>query len=67
MHLADSHPHLSLLEPVAFFQLLFNEEIYSLIACETEGYASKRDEVIHLTTQKIEAFVGFLLLTGDNS
>ena len=37
MHLCtDSHPHLALLEPVALFQLLFNEEICSLIACETE-------------------------------
>ena len=36
MNLADCHPHLTLLEPVTFFQLLFNEEIYSLIACETE-------------------------------
>ena len=40
MHLADSHPHLALLEPVVLFQLLFNEEIYSLIAFETERYAS---------------------------
>ena len=67
MHLADSHPHLALLEPVPLFQLLFNEEIYSLIACETERYASQQNEVIHLTTQKIEAFVGILLLTGYNS
>ena len=35
MHLADSHPHLALLEPVALFRLLFNEEIYSLNVCET--------------------------------
>ena len=67
MHLADSHPHLALLGPVALFQLLFNEEIYSLIACKTERYASQRNEVIHLTTQEIGAFVGILLLTGYNS
>ena len=66
-HLADSHPHPALLEPVAFFRLLFNEEIYSLIAYETERYASQRNEVIHLTSQEIEAFVGILLLTGYNS
>ena len=61
MHLADSHPHLALLKPVALFRLLFNEKIYSLIACETERYASQRNEVIHLTPQEIEAFVGILL------
>ena len=32
IHLADSHPDLALLESVALFQLLINEEIYSLIA-----------------------------------
>ena len=68
MRVADSHPHLALLEPVALFRLLFNEEIYNnLIACETEQYASQRNEVIHLTPQEIEAFVGILLLTGYNS
>ena len=67
MHLADSHHHLALLEPVALFRFLFNEEICSLIACETEQYASQRNEVIHLTPQEIEAFVGMLLLTGYNS
>ena len=67
MCLADSHPHLALLEPVALFRLLFNEEIYCLIACETERYASHRNKVIHLTPQEIKAFVGFLLLTEYNS
>ena len=57
MHLADSHSDLSLLEPVALFRLLFNEEIYSLIACETGRYASQWIEVIHLTLQESEAFV----------
>ena len=32
MHLADRHLVLALLEPIALFQLSFNEEIYSLIA-----------------------------------
>ena len=64
MHLADSQTHQALLEPVALFQILFNEEIYSLIACETEQYGSQRNEVIHLTPLEIEAFVGILLLTG---
>ena len=64
---ADSHPYLALLEPIALFQSLFNEEICSLIACETERYTSQRNEVIHLTAQEIEAFVGNLLLTGYNS
>ena len=41
MHLADSHLHLALLEPVALFRLLISEAIYSLIACETERYASQ--------------------------
>ena len=67
LHLADSHPYLTLLESVALFRLLFNEEICSLIACETERYASQRNEVIHLTPQEIEAFVGILLLTEYNS
>ena len=67
MHLADSHPHLALLEPVALFRLLFNKNIYSLIACKTERYASQRNEIIHLTPQEIEAFVGIFLLTGYNS
>ena len=64
MHLADSHPHLALLEAVAYFRLRFNWEICSLIACETEQFASQQKEVIHLTQQEIEAFVGILLLTG---
>ena len=38
--LANSHPHLVVLEPVALFRLLFNNEICSLIAAETERYAS---------------------------
>ena len=67
MHLADSHPHLALLEPVALFRLLFNEEICSLIACETKQYSSQRNEVIHLIPQEIEAFVGILLLIEYNS
>ena len=67
MHLADSHPHLALLDPVALFRLLFNEEIYGLIACEMEQYASRRNEIIRFTPQEIEAFVGILLLTGYNS
>ena len=66
VHLTDSHPHLALLEPVAL-QLLFNDDIYSLIACEMERYASQRNEVIHVTKQEIEAFIGILLLTGYNS
>ena len=67
IHLADSHPHLALPEPVALFRLLINAEIYSLIACETKRYASQWDEVIHLTLQEIEVFVGILLLTGYNT
>ena len=64
MHLADSHPHLALLEPVALFRVLFNKEIYNLISCETERYATQQNEIIDLTLQEIEAFVGILLLTG---
>ena len=67
MHFADSHPNFALLEKVALSRLLFNEEIYSLIACETEQYASQPNEVIHLAPQEIEAFVGIFLLTGYNS
>ena len=40
VHIADSHPHLALLEPVARFRLLFNNDIRRLFACETERYAS---------------------------
>ena len=36
IHLANGHFHLDLCEPVTLFQLLFNDKIYSLIACETE-------------------------------
>ena len=36
MPLADIHPYLALLEPVTLFQILFNEEIYTPIACKTE-------------------------------
>ena len=61
MHLADSHPHLALLEPVALFRLLISEAIYSLIACETS------DMRLYLAPQEIEAFVGILLLTGYNT
>ena len=67
MYLADSHPHLSVLESVAFFRLLINEEIYSLIGWEMKRYTFQWDEVIHLTPQEIEAFVGILLLAGYNS
>ena len=67
LHLAHSHTYLALLEPVALFRLLFNEEICNLIACEMERYAYQRNEVIHLTPQEIQAFVGILLLTGYNS
>ena len=66
MYLADSHPHLALLEPVSLFRLLFNEEIHSLVACETERYAFHRNEVIHLAPQEID-FVGILLLTEYNA
>ena len=66
LHLADSHPHLALLGPVALLPLLFNEDIYSLIACETERYASQRNEVIYLILQEIRAFVGIFLLIGYN-
>ena len=66
MHFADRQSHLVLLEPVALFWMLFNEEIYSLIACETEQCAFQRNEVIHLTLLEIEAFVEILLLTGHN-
>ena len=69
MHLADNLPHLALLESVALFRLLFNQKIYmyGLIACVKEQYVSQRNEVIHLTPQEIEAFVGIFLLTGYNS
>ena len=67
VHLADSHPHLALLEPVAIFRLLFNNDIHSLFACKTERYASQRNEAIHVTKQEIEAFIGIPLLTGYNS
>ena len=67
VHLAESYPHLALLEPVALFRLLFNDDICSPIACETERYASQRNVAIHVTKQKIEAFIGIPLLTGYNS
>ena len=67
VHLADSNPHLALLEPVALFQLLFNDDIRNLIACQTERYASQQNEAIYVTKQKIEAFIGILLLIGYNS
>ena len=33
MHLASGHSHLALCKPVVLFQLSFNGEIYSFIAC----------------------------------
>ena len=61
MYLADSHPHVALLEPVSFYSLIFNDEMYSIIACEMERYASLRNDAIHVIQQEIKAFIGILL------
>ena len=64
MDLANSHPHLVVLEPVALFRLLFNNEICSLIATETEQYVSQQNELFHLEQHEIGTFIGIILLTG---
>ena len=46
--LANSRPHLVVLEPVSLFRLLFNNKICSLIAAETERYACQQNELFHL-------------------
>ena len=55
MHLADSHLHLGLLEPVALFRLLFNEEIYCLIACERSDMRlnGMRSFILHRRKSKL--------------
>ena len=64
--LANSHPHVAVLEPVSLFRLLFNYEICSLIATETERYASQQNELFHLEQHEIDTFVGIILLIGYN-
>ena len=66
-YLAKSHPHLALLEPIALFRLLFNDEIRNLIATETKRYASQQNESYYLQQLKIDTFIGIILLTGYNS
>ena len=65
--LAHSHPHLALLEPMALFRLLFNDEIYDLIAIETKRYASQQNELFYLQKHEIDTFIGITLLTGYNT
>ena len=64
--LANSHPQLVVLKPVALFRLLFNIEICSLIATATERYASQQNELFHLEQHEIDTFIGIILLTGYN-
>ena len=45
---ANSHPHLALLEPIALFRLLLNDEIRDLIATETKRYTSQQNELFYL-------------------
>ena len=60
-YLANSHPHLALLEPIALFRLLFNNEIRDLIATETKRYASQQDELFCLQQHETDAFIGIIL------
>ena len=62
--LANSHPHLVVLEPVSLFRLLFKNKICSLIAIETERKASQQNELFHLEQHEIDTFIGIILLTG---
>ena len=64
--LAKSHSHLVVLEPVAIFRLLFNNELCTLIATETERYASHQNELFHLEQHEIDTFNEIILLTGYN-
>ena len=66
-YLANSHPHLDLLEPIALFRLLFNDEIRDLIATETKRYASQQNELFYLQLHEIDTFIDIILLTGYNS
>ena len=66
-YLANSHPHIALLEPIALFRLLFNDEIRDLIATETKRYASHQNELFYLQQHEIDTFIGIILLTGYNS
>ena len=64
--LANSHPHLVVVESVALFRFLFNNEICSLIATKTERYASQQNELFHLEQHEIDTFIVIILLTGYN-
>ena len=46
-YLAHGHPHLALLEPIALFRLLFNDEIRDQIATERKQYASQQNELFY--------------------
>ena len=66
-YLANIHPHLALLEPIALFRLFFNDEILDLIATEAKRYASQQNELFYLQQHEIDTFIGIILLAGNNS
>ena len=66
-YLTNNHPHLALLEPIALFRLLFNDEIRDLITTETKRYASQQNELFYLQQHEIDTFIDIILLTGYNS
>ena len=66
-YLANSHSHLAVFEPIALFQLLFNDKICDLIATETKQYSSQQNELFYLQQHEIDTFIGIILLTGYNS
>ena len=52
-YLANSQPHLALLEPIALFGLLLNDEIRGVIATETKRYASQQNELFYLQQHEL--------------
>ena len=61
-YLANSHPHIALLEPKALFRLFFNDEIRDLIATETKRYASHQNELFYLQQHEIDTFIGIIFV-----
>lgn len=53
--------------PIQFFELLFDAEVFELIRSETEKNAiQKGNHNFRVTTEEIKRFIGILLLSGYN-
>lgn len=64
--LADTHPMLQSLPPMAYFDFLFDEAMFRLLADQTSLYArvDKNDQNFSVTLADIHQFCGILLLSG---